>query len=85
MNFSLADDQTPVFFKKMLSTHMIEYPVQFAVQSVREAREQASSSTKHHVAQQNLANVGIARSYGSTDKLRKRFRKVGIGRLGSTD
>jgi len=39
---------------------MIEYPVQFVVQPVRKAREQASSSTEYHITQQNLANIGIA-------------------------
>jgi len=53
---------------------MIEYPVQFIVQPVRKARKQASPSAEHYVAQQNLANVGVTRGYGSADKLREGFR-----------
>jgi hypothetical protein len=59
MDFSLEDDKTSCVFEKPPLTHMIEYPVQFVVQPVRKAREQASSSTEHHIAQQNLTNVGI--------------------------
>ena len=39
---------------------MVEYPVQFVVQPIRKAREQASSSAEYHIAQQNLANIRIA-------------------------
>jgi hypothetical protein len=51
MNFSLMNDETQYGFEKLLLTHMVEYSVQFIVQSVREARKQASSPTEHHVAQ----------------------------------
>ena len=71
-------------FEKLSSTYVGEYPIQFVVQPVRKTREQTSCSTKHHVAQQNLTNVGIARSYGSADELRKRFWKVWIARLRPT-
>lgn len=59
MNFSLVDDETLCVVEKLPSTHMIEYPVQFAVQPVRKAWEQTSSSAEYHVAQQHLTNVGI--------------------------
>lgn len=45
---------------KLGQTHVVEYPVQFVVQPIRKAREQASSPAEHHITQQNLANIGIA-------------------------
>ena len=63
---------------------MVEYSVQFVVQPVCEARKQAPPSTEHHVTQQDLANVGITRGYGSTDELREGFWQIGVGGLRSS-
>ena len=60
MDFSLGDDKTSCTLETLTPTHVVEYPVQLVVQSVSKAPEQASPSSKHHVAQQNLANVWIA-------------------------
>ena len=49
--FSLEDDEISRVSGKPELTHMVEYPVQFIVQPVREARKQAPSSTEHHVTQ----------------------------------
>lgn len=51
VNFSLVNDKTQCNFEQLPLTHVVEYPVQFIVQPVREARKQAPSPTEHHVAQ----------------------------------